>query len=253
LWSLHISDILKINQERRAQFKAARDSRFRLLCGAAISIIRDAQGRMDRKRKMSHIAALLDRGADVIAVSTAHGHSRDVGAAVKAIRDAFPKLPIIAGNVTSGAGVEFLAESGANIIKVGQGPGSICTTRIVAGVGIPQLTALYVASKTAEKRKVTILADGGINNQGYRKSFDSGSGRYLRRPVAGCHELPARLLRLEASCTNSIAVWEALLPCEPVPQADMVISKLTLLEKWRQKESRHLKKLLALWIMSFLS
>jgi IMP dehydrogenase len=192
-----LSDILKINQERRAQFKAARDSRFRLLCGAAISIIRDAQGRMDRKRMMSHIAALLDRGADVIAVSTAHGHSRDVGAAVKAIRDAFPKLPIIAGNVTSGAGVEFLAESGANIIKVGQGPGSICTTRIVAGVGIPQLTALYVASKTAEKRKVTILADGGINKSGdIVKALTLAQGVICGGLLAGCHEAPGEIIEI---------------------------------------------------------
>lgn len=192
-----LSDILKINQERRAQFKAARDSRFRLLCGAAISIIRDAQGRMDRKRMMSHIAALLDRGADIIAVSTAHGHSRDVGAAVKAIRDAFPKLPIIAGNVTSGAGVEFLADSGANIIKVGQGPGSICTTRIVAGVGIPQLTALYVASKAAEKRKVTILADGGINKSGdIVKALTLSQGVICGGLLAGCHEAPGEIIEI---------------------------------------------------------
>src|SRR5205814_2197729 len=82
------------------------------------------------------------------------------------LRDAFPKLAIIAGNVTSAAGVEFLADCGANIIKVGQGPGSICTTRIVAGVGIPQMTALYICSRAAAKKGVTILADGGIMKSG---------------------------------------------------------------------------------------
>ncbi|MES2570705.1 MAG: IMP dehydrogenase, partial [Verrucomicrobiota bacterium] len=82
------------------------------------------------------------------------------------IREAFPELPIIAGNVTSADGVTYLAESGANIIKIGQGPGSICTTRVVAGVGIPQLTALYVASKAAEKTGTKIVADGGITKSG---------------------------------------------------------------------------------------
>ena len=108
----------------------------------------------------------MERGVDVVAVSTAHGHSKGVGDTVKMLRDAFPKLPIIAGNVTSAAGVEYLADCGANAIKVGQGPGSICTTRIVAGVGIPQLTALYVCSRAAAKKKVSILADGGITKSG---------------------------------------------------------------------------------------
>ena len=81
---------------------------------------------------------------------------------MKVLRDAFPKLPIIAGNVTSASGVEYLADCGANVIKIGQGPGSICTTRIVAGVGIPQMTALFIASRAAKKKGVTILADGGI-------------------------------------------------------------------------------------------
>ena len=95
----------------------------------------------------------MERGVDVVAVSTAHGHSKGVGDTVRMLRDAFPKLPIIAGNVTSAAGVEYLAECGANAIKVGQGPGSICTTRIVAGVGIPQMTALYVCSAWRRKKR----------------------------------------------------------------------------------------------------
>src|SRR5207248_1028596 len=82
------------------------------------------------------------------------------------LRDAFGPLPIIAGNVTSAAGVEYLTDCGANAVKVGQGPGSICTTRIVAGVGIPQLTALYVASRAARKKRATIIGDGGITKSG---------------------------------------------------------------------------------------
>src|SRR5436190_948082 len=154
-----MSDVERIQQERRAQFKPARDSQFRLICGAAVSATRNAFGELDRERILAHVGGLVERGVDTVAVSTAHGHSKGVGDTVKMLRDAFPKLPIMAGNVTSAAGLDYLADCGADIIKVGQGPGSICTTRIVAGVGIPQLTALYVASRAAEKKRVTILAD----------------------------------------------------------------------------------------------
>src|SRR5271169_520284 len=144
-----MSDVERITQERNAQFKPTRDAHFRLVCGAAVSATRNAFGELDRERILTHVAGLVERGVDVIAVSTAHGYSKGVGDTVKMLRDAFPKLPLMAGNVTSAAGVEFLADSGADAIKVGQGPGSICTTRIVAGVGIPQMTALYVCSRAA--------------------------------------------------------------------------------------------------------
>src|SRR5258707_5159412 len=131
-----MSDVERITQERNAQFKPARDSHFRLLCGAAVSATRNAFGELDRERILVHVGGLVERGLDVVAVSTAHGHSKGAGDTVRMLRDAFPKLPIMAGNVTSAAGVEYLADAGADAIKVGQGPGSICTTRIVAGVGI---------------------------------------------------------------------------------------------------------------------
>ena len=148
-----MSDVERITQERNAQFKPARDAHFHLICGAAVSATRNAFGELDRERILNHVGALVERGVDVVAVSTAHGHSKGVGDTVKVLRDAFPKLPIIAGNVTSAAGVEYLADCGANAIKVGQGPGSICTTRIVAGVGIPQMTALYVCSRAGGEEK----------------------------------------------------------------------------------------------------
>ena len=177
-----MSDVERITQERNAQFKPARDSRFRLVCGAAVSATRNAFGELDRKRILSHVEALVERGVDVVAVSTAHGHSKGVGDTVRVLRDAFPELPIIAGNVTSAAAVEFLADCGANAIKVGQGPGSICTTRIVAGVGIPQMTALYVCAQAAAKKKVTILADGGITKSGdHCEGADAFAGGDLRR------------------------------------------------------------------------
>jgi IMP dehydrogenase len=192
-----MSDIERITQERSAQFKPARDARFHLICGAAVSATRNAFGELDRARILNHVGALVERGVDVVAVSTAHGHSRGVGDTVRVLRDAFPKLPIIAGNVTSAAGVEYLADCGANAIKVGQGPGSICTTRIVAGVGIPQMTALYVCSRAAAKKKVTILADGGIVKSGdIVKALTLSQAVICGGIFAGCNEAPGDVMEI---------------------------------------------------------
>jgi IMP dehydrogenase len=192
-----MSDIERITAERSAQVKPARDGKFRLLCGAAIATTRKADGTLDDQRIVAHVGALVERGADVIAVSTAHGHTKGVGDVVRLVRGAFPTLPIIAGNVTSGAGVDFLAEAGANVIKIGQGPGSICTTRVVAGVGIPQLTALYVASRAAAARGVTILADGGITKSGdIIKALTLAHGVICGGMFAGCPEAPGQIMEI---------------------------------------------------------
>ena len=192
-----LSDIERITSEKQAQFRPARDGQFRLLCGAAVSTPRDADGELDRARIESHVGALIERGADVIAVSTAHGHSKNVGDAVGLIRAAYPDLPIIAGNVTTATGVEYLAERGANIVKVGQGPGSICTTRLVAGVGIPQMTALYVASKAAKDRGVSLLADGGITKSGdIVKALTLADGVICGGLLAGCPETPGQVMEI---------------------------------------------------------
>jgi IMP dehydrogenase len=192
-----LSDVERITQERAAQFKPARDSHFRLVCGAAVSATRNAFGELDRQRILNHVGGLVERGVDTVAVSTAHGHTKGVGDTVKVLRDAFPKLPIIAGNVTSAAGVEFLADCGANAIKVGQGPGSICTTRIVAGVGIPQMTALYVCSRAAAKKKVTVLADGGITKSGdIVKALTLSQAVICGGIFAGCNEAPGDVVEI---------------------------------------------------------
>src|SRR2546428_5064778 len=192
-----MSDVERIPQERNAQFKPARDASFRLICGAAVSATRNAFGELDRKRILAHAEALVERGVDVIAVSTAHGHSKGVGDTVRMLREAFPKLPLIAGNVTSAAGVEYLATCGANAIKVGQGPGSICTTRIVAGVGIPQLTALYVASRAAKRNRVTIIADGGITKSGdIVKALTLANAVICGGIFAGCPEAPGEVMEI---------------------------------------------------------
>jgi IMP dehydrogenase len=192
-----LSDIERINAERNAQFKPARDANFRLVVGAAVSATRNAFGELDRERILNHVGGLVERGVDVIAVSTAHGHTKGVGDTVKMLRDAFPKLPLIAGNVTSAAGVEFLADCGANAIKVGQGPGSICTTRIVAGVGIPQMTALYIASRASAKKKVSILADGGITKSGdIVKALTLAHAVICGGILAGCAEAPGEVMEI---------------------------------------------------------
>jgi IMP dehydrogenase len=192
-----LSDIERITQERSLQTKPARDAKFRLVCGAAVMAPRDSQGRIDKDGLIAHVAALVDRGLDVVAVSTAHGHSKGVGETVRAIRGAFPELPLIAGNVTSAAGVEFLAKCGATTIKVGQGPGSICTTRVVAGVGIPQLTALYVCSKAAAACGVAILADGGITKSGdVVKALTLADAVMCGSLLAGCPEAPGQIMEI---------------------------------------------------------
>jgi len=192
-----LSDIERITQEKAAPLKPSRDSQFRLVCGAAISATRNSTGELDQDRIIRHIGGLVERGVDVVAVSTAHGFSQGVGEVVRLIRAAYPDLPIIAGNVTSASAVEFLARCGADAVKVGQGPGSICTTRIVAGVGIPQLTALYVCAKAAESAGVRIIADGGISKSGdIVKALTLSHAVICGGLLAGCPEAPGQIMEI---------------------------------------------------------
>ena len=192
-----LSDIERIAAESHQSVKPARDSHFRLMCGAAISAHRTADGELDRDRILSHVSKLVEEGVDAVAVSTAHGFSKGVGDAIRMLRSEFADLTLIAGNVTSAEGVEFLADAGANTIKIGQGPGSICTTRIVAGVGIPQMTALYCASLAAKKRGVAILADGGITKSGDMvKALTLADGVMCGSLLAGCNEAPGQIIEI---------------------------------------------------------
>jgi IMP dehydrogenase len=192
-----LNDVERIILERNAQFKPTRDAQHRLVCGAALSATRNAFGELDRERILTHVGGLVERGVDVVAVSTAHGFSKGVGDTVRMLREEFPNLPIIAGNVTSAAGVEYLASCGAHVIKVGQGPGSICTTRLVAGVGIPQLTALYLTSRAARKHKVRIIADGGITKSGdIVKALTLADTVMCGGLLAGCSEAPGEVVEI---------------------------------------------------------
>ncbi|ASS97824.1 MULTISPECIES: IMP dehydrogenase [Geobacillus] len=136
---------------------SAKDAKGRLIVGAAVGVTADT---------MIRVKKLVEAGVDVIVVDTAHGHSKGVLETVANIRHQYPDLNIIAGNVATAEGTRDLIEAGANIIKVGIGPGSICTTRVVAGVGVPQITAIYDCATEARKHGVPIIADGGIKYSG---------------------------------------------------------------------------------------
>jgi IMP dehydrogenase len=191
------SDIDRILTDSKSRRKPARDTDFRLVVGAAIAPVRLPDGTLDREKIITHVGQLVDEHIDAVAVSTAHGHTAGVGDIVRLVRDAFPQLTIIAGNVTSASGVDYLGACGANAIKVGQGPGSICTTRVVAGVGIPQLTALYVAAQGAKARGVKIIADGGITKSGdIVKSLTLADAVILGGLLAGCREAPGEIMEI---------------------------------------------------------
>ncbi|MBY0596518.1 IMP dehydrogenase [Bacillus bingmayongensis] len=136
---------------------SAKDKQGRLLVGAAVGVTADAMLRID---------ALVKANVDVIVLDTAHGHHKNVADKVKEIRAKYPTLNIIAGNVATAEATRALIEAGANVIKVGIGPGSICTTRVVAGVGVPQLTAVYDCATEARKHGIPVIADGGIKYSG---------------------------------------------------------------------------------------
>jgi IMP dehydrogenase len=191
------SDVERITAESKSRRKPARDAEFRLVVGAALSPVRKPDGSLDRDRIIEHVNHLVTEHVDCVAVSTAHGHTSGVGEVVKLVRSEFKDLTIIAGNVTSAAGVSFLAGAGANAIKIGQGPGSICTTRMVAGVGIPQLTALYVASCAAAKSNVRLISDGGITKSGdIVKALTLADAVICGGLLAGCREAPGEILEI---------------------------------------------------------
>ena len=155
----HLKGLITIKDiEKSIEYPlSARDERGRLLVGAAVGITKDMLPRAE---------ALLHAEADVLVVDTAHGHSQGVLQAVRQLKEAFPSCQIIAGNVCTPQAVEALIQAGADCIKVGIGPGAICTTRVIAGIGMPQLTAVYDCAKAAAKYNIPIIADGGIKFSG---------------------------------------------------------------------------------------
>ena len=162
---------------------SAKDEQGRLLCGAAVGITANV---------MERIAALVDAKVDVVVVDSAHGHSKNIIDTVKKIKEAYPELQVIAGNVATGAATKALIEAGADAVKVGIGPGSICTTRVVAGIGVPQITAIMDCYAAAKESGTPIIADGGIKLSGdMTKAIAAGANVCMMGSIfAGCDESP---------------------------------------------------------------
>ena len=162
---------------------SAKDEQGRLLCGAGVGITANMMERVD---------ALVKSHVDVIVVDSAHGHSKNIIEAVKKIKDTYPDLQVIAGNIATGAAAKALIEAGADAVKVGIGPGSICTTRVVAGIGVPQITAIMDVYKTTKEYGVPCIADGGIKFSGdMTKALAAGANVCMMGSMfAGCDEAP---------------------------------------------------------------
>ena len=162
---------------------SAKDSQGRLLCGAGVGITANC---------LERVAALVEAKVDVIVLDSAHGHSQNVLNCVKMIKEAYPDLQVIAGNVATGEGTKALIEAGADAVKVGIGPGSICTTRVVAGIGVPQITAIMDSYAVAKEYSVPIIADGGIKFSGdMTKAIAAGGNVCMMGSMfAGCDESP---------------------------------------------------------------
>lgn len=179
-------DILK-NSDRPF---ACKDEYGRLRVGAAVGVTKDLQERMEM---------LIDAGVDIIAIDTAHGHSKGVIDALKFVKKEYPDLDVIVGNIATGEAAKALADAGADAIKVGVGPGSICTTRVIAGVGVPQLSAVFEASEAVKSYQVPVIADGGIRFSGDAvKALAAGaSSVMIGSMLAGTEEAPGEVIIYE--------------------------------------------------------
>ena len=162
---------------------ACKDNQGRLRCGAAVGVGADM---------MERVKALVEAGVDVITIDSAHGHSKNIIEAVRSIRKAYPKLPLIAGNIVTKEAAAELIEAGVDTVKVGIGPGSICTTRVVAGVGVPQITAVNDVYEYCRDKDVHVIADGGLKLSGdvVKALAAGGSCVMLGSLLAGCDEAP---------------------------------------------------------------
>ena len=170
--------------EKAVQYpNAARDKGGRLLCAAAIGVTSDV---------LERATALVNAGVDVLVLDSAHGHSAGIMNCVKKVKAAFPEIALIAGNVATAEATEDLIKAGDDAVKVGIGPGSICTTRVVAGIGVPQVTAIYEAAKVANKYGIPIVADGGMKYSGdvVKALAAGGNTVMLGSMLAGCEESP---------------------------------------------------------------
>ena len=183
--NLHLKGLITIKDiEKRITYpNAAKDERGRLLCAAAIGVT---------KNMLDRAGALLDAGVDVLVLDSAHGHSHNIMNGVARLKERFPDCQVVAGNVATAAGTEALIKAGADCVKVGIGPGSICTTRVIAGIGVPQLTAVLESAAMGDKYGIPVIADGGIKYSGdiVKALAAGGSVVMLGSLLAGCDEAP---------------------------------------------------------------
>lgn len=165
---------------------SAKDEKGRLLCAGAIGVTKDV---LDRA------GALIDVGVDVLVLDSAHGHSANILRCVELVKNKFPEIQVVAGNIAVPAAAEDLIKAGADCVKVGIGPGSICTTRVVAGIGVPQITAIMGCAEMADKYGIPVIADGGIKYSGDIAKAISAGGRVVMMGsmLAGCEEAPGEL------------------------------------------------------------
>ena len=185
----HLKGLITIKDiEKKIQYpNSAKDKKGRLLCGAGVGITNDLLERVD---------ALYKAKVDIIVLDSAHGHSQNVINALKKVKAAYPDLPVIAGNVATAAGCEDLIKAGADCVKIGMGPGSICTTRVVAGRGVPQITAIMDCYEVAKKYDIPIIADGGIQYSGdIVKALAAGANVCMMGSMfAGTEESPGEIV-----------------------------------------------------------
>ena len=183
--NFHLKGLITIKDiEKTIKYPlAAKDSQGRLLCGAAVGITANV---------LERVEALVEKKVDVIVLDSAHGHSANVIRCVRMIKEKYPELPVIAGNVATGEGTRELIEAGADAVKVGIGPGSICTTRVVAGIGVPQISAVMSCFEVAKEYGIPIIADGGIKYSGdITKAIAAGGSVCMMGSMfAGCDESP---------------------------------------------------------------
>jgi len=184
----HLKGLLTIKDIEKAKKypNSAKDERGRLLCGAALGVTIEI---------MERAGALIDTGVDVVVLDSAHGHSKGILDALQALKSNFPRLQVIAGNVATHDGCRDLIEAGADGVKVGIGPGSICTTRIVAGIGVPQVTAVYECALAANKVGIPIISDGGVKYSGdIVKALAAGASSVMIGSLfAGTEESPGEM------------------------------------------------------------
>jgi len=176
-------DITKISEFPNA----CKDSKGRLRVAAGVGVTKDT---------LERVKALVENGVDAVVIDTAHGHSANVVHTLRAVKQAYPQIDVVVGNIATAAAAEFLVEAGADGIKVGIGPGSICTTRIVAGVGVPQLTAIYDAATAAHKHGVPVIADGGLRYSGdvVKALAAGGDCVMMGSMLAGVEESPGETI-----------------------------------------------------------